>query len=114
MATIKQRKVIKKIVENHGSVSAAMRDVGYAEATVRNPKNLTESKGFAELLDELGLTDEFLTSALVEDIAEKKGNRKPELELGFKLRKRLSDKGDDTKPGTLVQNFTQINIHPPA
>lgn len=30
-------------MENHGSVSAAMREAGYKPATAKNPKNLTES-----------------------------------------------------------------------
>ena len=50
MSTIKQEKALKQIIENHGNISKAMRDVGYEENTVKNPKNLTDSKGFKELL----------------------------------------------------------------
>lgn len=50
MPTIKQKKAFKKIIENHGSVSAAMVEVGYTEASAKNPSNLTESKGFKELM----------------------------------------------------------------
>lgn len=91
MATFKQRKALDKIIENRGNVSRAMREVGYEENTAKNPKNLTESKGFIQLLEEEGLTDSFLTKALVADIKSKKGNRKPELELGFKVRGRLKE-----------------------
>lgn len=91
MPTIKQKLAVQKIVENHGNISKSMREVGYSENSAKNPKNLTESKGFHELCDELGLTDELLTSALVEDIKAKKGNRKAELELGFKVRGRMND-----------------------
>jgi len=48
MATIKQKKVISKIIENRGNVSRAMRESGYTEASAKNPKNLTESKGYKE------------------------------------------------------------------
>ena len=41
-----------KVVENHGNVSKSMREVGYTEKTAKNPKNLTDSKGWQELLDE--------------------------------------------------------------
>ena len=48
MATLRQRRAVKKIVENHGNISKSMREVGYPETTAKNPKNLTESKGFKE------------------------------------------------------------------
>ena len=97
MATIRQKIAFAKIVENRGSVSKAMRESNYALATAKNPKNLTESAGFLELCDEIGLTDNFLTKALVADIKAKKGNRKPELELGYKVRGRLKDDADKAK-----------------
>lgn len=52
MATQKQRKTAEKLVENRGSVSAAMRDAGYTAASAKNPKNVTKSKGWQELMDE--------------------------------------------------------------
>lgn len=52
MSTIKQKKAIKNLVENHGNVSRAMLDAGYDPTTAKNPKNLTESKGFDELKKE--------------------------------------------------------------
>ncbi|MDP4225050.1 MAG: hypothetical protein Q8910_01575 [Bacteroidota bacterium] len=60
MATTKQKKAIKKIVENHGNVSKSMKEAGYSEKSAKNPKNLTESKGFQELMEKEGITDEFL------------------------------------------------------
>ena len=96
MATMKQKKAFDKIVENRGNISRAMLDVGYDETTAKNPKNLTESKGFKELCEEYGLTDDLLVTSLVEDIKEKKGNRRAELELGFKIKGKLTpeEKGD--------------------
>lgn len=51
MATERQKKAIELVVENRGNVSKAMRDAGYAEKTAKNPKNLTESDAWKELMD---------------------------------------------------------------
>ena len=48
MSTLKQKNVVAKIIENRGNISKSMRDVGYSKQTAKNPKNLTESDGFAE------------------------------------------------------------------
>lgn len=79
-------------MENRGNVSKSMRQAGYSPATAKNPKNLTESKGFLELCDELGLTDDLIVNALVDDIKAKPKNRKPELELAAKMKGRLTEK----------------------
>ena len=94
MATIKQEKALEKMVENGGNVSQAMREVGYSFNTAKTPQKLTDSIGFIELCEEKGLTDDLLINALVEDIKKKKGNRKTELELGFKIKGRLVQKTD--------------------
>ena len=52
MATLKQKKVLDKIMENHGNISKSMEQVGYTKATAKNPKNLTDSKGWQELVKE--------------------------------------------------------------
>ena len=96
MTTIKQELALSKVVENGGNITQAMRDVGYSEATINNPSNLTKSKGFLELCEEKGLTDDFLLQALVQDIQDKKGNRKAELELAFKIKGKLIQKTDIT------------------
>lgn len=50
--TLKQKLVAKKILENPGlPISTAMKQVGYSENTATNPKDLTESKGWQELMD---------------------------------------------------------------
>lgn len=48
MATLKQKKVIDKMIENGGNVSDAMREVGYSPKTAHNPQKVTDSKGFKE------------------------------------------------------------------
>lgn len=52
MATEKQKRAFKEITENHRSVSAAMREVGYDESSATKPSNLTNSKGWKDLMEE--------------------------------------------------------------
>lgn len=52
MSTLKQKKAIQKVMENHGNVSRAMLEVGYDPTTAKNPKNLTQSKAWMELMDQ--------------------------------------------------------------
>jgi hypothetical protein len=85
MTTLMQQLAIEKTVENGGNATAAMREAGYAEATINNPSNLTKSKGYLQRLEALGLTESLVTSALVEDIREKKGKRTAELALAAEL-----------------------------
>lgn len=85
MPTLKQRRAVEKLTENHGNVSRAMLDVGYLPNTAKKPSNLTDSKGFKEVCEEVGLTDMLLTKALVEDIKGKPKRRFSELNLGFEV-----------------------------
>ena len=62
MPTFKQKQALKKILENRGNISKSMREVGYASNTAKNPKNLTESKGWKELLAEID--DEIILSKI--------------------------------------------------
>jgi hypothetical protein len=94
MATGKQEKALEEMVENGGIASKAMLEAGYSPNTAKTPQKLTESLGFIELCEEKGLTDNFLINALIEDIKKKKGNRRAELELGFKIKGRLVQKTD--------------------
>lgn len=108
MATEKQIKAISNMVENGGIASRAMVDAGYSEATAKTPQKLTESKGFKELCEEYGLTDGLIIESLVEDIRLKPQNRKPELELGAKIRGMLVDKTDITTNGEPITGITYI------
>jgi len=105
MATIKQKLVVKKIIENNGNVSKAMVEAGYPKTTARNPQQVTRSKGFKEVCKELGLTRELIVSSLKEDIEAKPQDRVPELKLGAKILK-LIDNNKDTDKNT----FNQFNI----
>jgi hypothetical protein len=100
MATMMQRRAVKNIVEKRMNFSKGMREAGYSKVTAAKPQNLTLSAGFKELCEEMGLTDELLTKALVDDIKKKPQNRKAELELGFRLKGRLTEEHEGNK--TLV------------
>jgi len=53
MATLKQRRVAKILMENRGiALSKAMEMADYSPATAKNPQNLTQSKGFWEVLND--------------------------------------------------------------
>jgi hypothetical protein len=56
---VKQRNVFKKVMNEGKSVTVAMREEKYAEATIENPKNVTESKGWQQLMEQY-LPDEEL------------------------------------------------------
>lgn len=50
--TLKQKQVAKDLLENVGKpIGKAMLDAGYSPATAKNPDHLTESKGWAELME---------------------------------------------------------------
>ena len=113
MATVKQKRALDKIVENGGNVSRAMMEVGYSPRTAKTPQKLTESKGFQELMEESGLTDQLLIDSLVDDIKGKPKRRFKELELGFKVRSRLSPEGNEAPTKSVTNNITQIIINAP-
>ena len=100
MATIRQKLALHKSIKNGGNISKAMVEVGYSKNTAHTPQKLTESKGFIELCEEIGLTDDFLAKALYDDIKAKKQDRKPELELAFKVKGRLKEQDEKPKGNT--------------
>lgn len=91
-SNIRQKKVAKEVIENGGSVSAAMRKAGYSDAYASNPHKLTNTKSWQELMDEY-LPDELLSQkhrellnktdedGQVETHAVKSG-----LDMGYKLK----------------------------
>lgn len=90
--TIKQKKAFKRVVENRGNVSKAMREVGYSPITAKNPKNLTDSKGWQELMKEY-LPDDFLAKKHRELLEAKTKDKKIDvtavskgLDMGYKLK----------------------------
>lgn len=106
MATELQKKALDRLVENRGNISKSMREAGYDDTTAKNPKNLTDSKGFKELCEEYGLTDELILKSLADDINAKPQNRKAELELGAKIKGMLTDKLDLTSKGDKINTMS--------
>ena len=106
--TPRQRKALEKLVENGGNVSKAMVDAGYSANTAVVPQKLTESKGFLALMDEAGLTEDYLNACLQSDIEAKPANRTPELSLAYKLRGKLSDRVDVRATVASIQAITYV------
>lgn len=72
------------MVEKGCTMSKAeiMREAGYSEAIATVPAKITESKGFQELLEEAGLTQNLIAKSLADDIKAKPRKRVNELRLG--------------------------------
>lgn len=98
MVTIKQKLAVDNIVKNSGNVSRSMIEAGYSPASANNPKALTDSKGFKQLMKEAGLTENLIATSLVEDIIAKPKNRIGELRLGSEIlgMKQIEGTGDKT------------------
>ncbi len=65
MATEKQKKAAEKMSENirkekPDPVGKVLQEAGYSESVSESPQRVTESKGFIELMDEMGLSDDAL------------------------------------------------------
>ena len=99
--TIKQKTVAKDILENTGKpVSQAMLDAGYAPSTAKNPDELTDSKGWQELMNK-HLPDDKLLTKHEEALEATKWNdftgereedhmvRLKAVDLGYKLKRKL-------------------------
>lgn len=104
MATInptrKQRNLAKVTLENPTLTKGELVALGgYTGSVIKNPNRALESQGYLKALDEYGLTEELLTKSLVADIKAKPKNRKPELELGYKIRGMLNP---EEKPNNQV------------
>lgn len=109
MTTVKQRTAFHKMVENGGVASTAMISANYSPATAKTPQKLTQSKGFQDLCNEHGLTDDFLVNALVDDIENKPKNRKAELELAFKIKGRMMEEKPETTRPIIINMPLQVN-----
>lgn len=77
MATIKQKKALTEIVENSSSsnpkgLGTILKNVGYSKATAIKPSQVTRSKGFKELVEELGIDDKKLIQVLYDGLEAKK------------------------------------------
>jgi len=88
--TPRQRKVAKAIIENKlsdtpVSTRQVLESVGYGTGLQNSPHRVLESQGFKKALAEFGLTEELITTSLVEDIKAKPEKRVKELGLGAEI-----------------------------
>jgi hypothetical protein len=103
--TLKQENTVKDLLENAGKpIGKAMLENGYAPATAKNPKELTDSKAWPELLEKylpddklLKVHDEGLTATKIHGSLTEPDREVPDIptrlkavELGYKVKGRLS------------------------
>lgn len=99
--TLKHKKVLKNLVENGGNKYKAIKDAGYSEAVATTPQKVTESKGFQRLVAKY-LDDDFVLSALHDDIKAKPKQRVQELQLASKIKGWLKDSRESDKTLILI------------
>jgi hypothetical protein len=52
VATVRQRKAAEEMAANGGTAASALRKAGYSEVVARNPKRVTSSASWQELMDQ--------------------------------------------------------------
>lgn len=93
MSTQLQQDLAEAIVENSKKPRASRKNkkellvsMGYATSTAESiPNKIIEAKGVKDALAQYGLTEELITTALVEDIKGKPKKRERELALGAEI-----------------------------
>lgn len=120
MATIKQKMVIKKTLENLGNnklqpLGKVMLETGYKKSVAKNPKILTESKAWKEFMEKY-FPDEDLLKVHKEGLRASKiitSNTEPDkeypdfavrhkyLETGYKVKGKLKEDLEEEFPKTL-------------
>lgn len=107
--TVLQIEATKHILAGEKTVAGAMRKAGYDETSIKNPKSLTESVGFKQILAQAGVTEEKLSKVLHDGLEAKTKDSKPDhavrhrfLETGLRV---LEINGSDPDaPVSNVQN----------
>lgn len=90
MATVKQKKAALEtleVVRNGKSATKGeiLRNADYSKNISEQPSRVLESKGYKEELAKYGLTEELISTALVDDIKAKPKKRLGELSLAADL-----------------------------
>lgn len=73
------------MLDNPKPLGEVMADNGYGSGAIHTPSIVTESQGFKAALAEMGLTEDLVTTSLVEDIKGKPKQRIQELKLGAEI-----------------------------
>lgn len=66
-ASQKQKKATALVLQGQ-SVSSAMLEAGYTPASAKNPKNLTQTKYFIDIMEKHGVTDDKIAKVLDEGL----------------------------------------------
>lgn len=109
--TPRQRRAAKAVIENAlldkpKSSAAVLESVGYGTGLQNQPNRVLQGEGFKKALAEFGLTEELITTALVEDIKAKPAQRVKELGLGADiLGMRKHEEEPQQKSGGNTYNF---------
>ena len=126
------KKVFEQVMENHGSgIGKAMLDHGYKKSSAKNPKNVTDSKSWEMLLDkyipedlvlethrEAFKANKVISARTMENANEKTDDfidvpdwptRTKAVELGYKVRGKLTERIDHTTGGKDLKGLIQIN-----
>ena len=109
--TARQKKTALAVIENMKKaqpepLGKILQNIGYG-TTALTPSIITESKGYLQALRDLGLTEELVTTSLVEDIEKKPQNRVKELALAsdiLQMRKPSEEVKKDSSKGN-TYNF---------
>lgn len=105
--TWKQKAAFSHLVANNGTVKAAMRVAGYSEKALKNPHQLTRSRGFRSLMRDAGLDESLVVSSLKTDII--KGGSAPsqgrirELTLAARMLGMIQN-GNPTQTNVTINN----------
>lgn len=108
--TPRQTKAARAVIENIQSdnplpVGEILKSVDYGTGLQQNPNRVINSLGFKQAIRDLGLTEELITSSLVEDIKLKPQNRVQEMTLGSKILGMTNDEEKPKEKGTNIYNY---------
>lgn len=121
MATLLQEELAEAIVKNKSlprykrkNKAELVKSVGYSSVTAeKKAGEIIDNKGVQEALAKYGLTEELVTTALVNDIKEKPRKRFLELSLGAEILGMKKKQQEPTSLAPVTNNFVQIVINPP-
>jgi uncharacterized protein YdaT len=113
MSLFRAKATMNNLIESKGelSISKAMLKAGYPETTAHNPQQLTRSKTWKRLLDEL-LPEDELIDKLTENIKQKKSINASNaaLDMAFKLRgKYQKDKENEESQNKTLDELENEN-----
>lgn len=93
------------MTDNPKPTSSVLESVGYGTGLQNSPQRVTESIGFKQAIRDLGLTEDLITSSLVQDIKAKPEKRIQELKLGAEILGMVKREDEQSKSTTNTYNF---------